>query len=393
MQDNGWDVALPGNIADTSLTCPGFESQEIYGGTTVGPVTVFSYHRFKFQLYRLASAITKNIYLRSGVTLKDVVREVKSINQKLLEWEKCIPPELRPESLKSLPSEEQYRGTLKIFQLQALVLQLSYDNVQMVLHRPLLTMNQVPRWPLSMNSTQENPRGFLRGPTDEVNDVMKSSKCQCWVSSLRTSTIGDYPEYLMASRSTYGAAYAAIQSFTSGVVLGIFALSDPLSDQAHQAKRALSKIIKLPKLHKYRTKVSDQCGQILEELLRLILSEEMKSLLVDARDSEEDGQLPIYTTNNGPAANARPSTIRSAHLTAIPDSSTNNADYNSGRYATSLSTIHQDQSHLPNQGSDLNIDSDIFTLQSVLPSETHDGNFSDALLSLQDGESFSGLIS
>jgi hypothetical protein len=369
MQDNEWDVALPANIEDMSLTCPGFESPETYEGVTVGPVTIFSYQRFKFRLYRIASAITKNIYLRSGVTLKDIVREIKCINQRLLRWEKCIPPELRPESLKSLPTNERFRGTMKIFQLQALVLQLSYDNVQLVLHRPLLTMNQVPRWPLTIDDTSQNTAGDFRNDSaGEVNDMIKSSKCQCWISSLRTSTIGDYPDHLLASRSTHGAAYAGIQSFTPGVVLGIFALSDPLSDQAHQAKRALSKIIKLPKLHKYRTTVSDQCGQILEELLRLILAEEMKALLVDASEPFDNDRTS--TDNN---------------FTDLPHLSTNDTNYDNNR-CSNLGAPSHDQPHSLSQGAEININNDFFPIQSILPSDIHDGNFSDALLSLQDGK-------
>ncbi|KEF53608.1 uncharacterized protein A1O9_10583 [Exophiala aquamarina CBS 119918] len=368
MQDNEWDVAMPANIEDVALTCPGFDSQETYEGVTVGPVTIFSYQRFKFRLYRIASAITRNIYLRSGVTLKDIVREIKCINQRLTRWEKCIPPELRPESLKSLPTNERCRETTKVFQLQALVLQLSYDNIQLVLHRPLLTMNQVPRWPLIVGIPSRNTADEgLNECADEVNDMIKSSKCQCWISSLRTSTIGDYPDHLVASRSTHGAAYTGIQSFTAGVVLGIFALSDPLSDQAHQAKRALSKIIKLPKLHQYRTTVSDQCGQILEELLRLILAEEMKALLVDTGGPFNSGRT---SANNNIAGSANVSGT--------------DTTYDRNQCSGALSDLNQNRSQSLSQGSELDMDTDFFPLQSLLPSDIHDGNFSDALLSLQD---------
>jgi len=369
MQDNEGDVAMPANIEDMSLTCPGFDSQETYEGVTVGPVTVFSYQRFKFRLYRIASAITKNIYLSNGVTLKDVVREIKCINQRLIRWEKCIPPELRPEPLKLLTTDERSRGTMRIFQLQALVLQLSYDNVQLVLHRPLLTMNKVPRWPLAVDATTRDTADDGIDAADEVNDMIKSSKCRCWISSLRTSTMGDYPEYLVASRSTYGAAYTGIQSFTSGVVLGIFALSDPLSDQAHQAKRALSKIIKLPKLHQYRTTVSDQCGQILEELLRLILAEEMKALLVDTTGQSNNSR---NSANHSSAGSGSASGIEPI--------------YNRSQYLATLSDFSHDHHQSLSQGLGLHTNTEIFPLQSLLPSDIHDGNFSDALSSLQDGK-------
>ena len=362
-------MALPEDIDDTSLTCPGFESQETYGGSTAGPVTIFSYQRYKFRLYRIASSITSNIYCRSGATLKEVVRRIKSLNRRLLQWEKCIPRELRLECLNCVATDEKTQSTMRTFQLQALVLQLSYDNIQLVLHRPLLTMNRVPRWPLNAEyAAHDVYHSSLGSSADEANDMIKSSKCQCWVSALRTSTIGDYANILVVSRSTYGAGYGAIQSFTAGVVLGIFALADPLSDQAHQAKRAVAKVIKLPKLHKYRTTVSDQCGRILEELLRLILAEETKALLIDVDASSE--------VNRGNHSNE----LNDSHNPSNGDSHVDDTD--PGTPSADLQQRTRDLS----QETDLQIASDPFQPQLGLPVDIGGGNFSDALLSFQNGK-------
>ncbi len=358
--DSDWVVSFPSNIDDTLSTCPGFDSIETYLGESFGPVTIASYQRYKFRLYRIASTITRNVYLRSGATLPQVVREIKAINQRLLQWEKCVPRELRLKYLKfDAPNKTQQR-TLRIFQLQALALQLSYDNIQLVLHRPLLTINRISRWP--SNGPQATGDANSGGPEtshDCVDAMIKTSKYQCWVSSMSTSKIGEHSTILTALQNTHGAAYAGIQSFTAGVVLGIFALSDPLSDQAHQAKRAVSRIIKLPRLHRFRTAVSDQCGAILEELVRLVLAEEMKALL-----------------NEGEPSGEGVAQIRSLDETA--------AVARAGNTAALINDVTM-------QSLDLSDESiaDVFEVFShetlELPRDIASGNFSDALVSLQDG--------
>jgi hypothetical protein len=363
--DSDWNVSFPGNIDDTALTCPGFDSMETYDGESFGPVTIMSYQRYKFRLYRIASTITRNVYLRNGATLTEVVGEIKAINQRLLQWEKCVPRELRLKYLSFDRLDQTLPRTAKIFQLQALALQLSYDNVQLVLHRPLLTINRIPRdiprESFEGDQANSNAKSMIRGPSiDGVDSVIKSSKYQCWISSISTSKIGEYAEILTALQNTHGAAYAGIQSFTAGVVLGVFALSDPLSDQAHQAKRAVSRIIKLPRLHRFRTAVSDQCGAILEELVRLVLAEEMKGLLNEGEASRDANIL--NTPDDSAAVN------RNGEPTPFPD----------GSDATPRA------SELSDSGA-----TDIFELFShetlELPRDIVSGNFSDALSSLQDG--------
>jgi hypothetical protein len=357
--DSDWVVSYPSNIDDTSLTCPGFDSIETYDGESFGPVTIASYQRYKFRLYRIASTITRNIYLRNGATLSEVMGEIKAINQRLLQWEKCVPRELRLKYLKFDSAEKTVQQTARVFQLQALALQLSYDNIQLVLHRPLLTINRVPRWPSDGPQVPVGGQGMAGPPIEAEDSTIKTSKYHCWVSSMSTSKIGEYSDILTALQNTHGAAYAGIQLFTAGVVLGIFALSDPLSDQAHQAKRAVSRIIKLPRLHRFRTAVSDQCGAILEELVRLVLAEEMKALLNETEPSRE-GNAPSRLPDDSAGANGD---------------------------ATSL----LDGNDVTMQAPELSDGSvaDVFELFShetlELPRDIASGNFSDALVSLQDG--------
>ena len=386
IRDNDWDVSMPGNIDDTAVTCPGFNSVETYAGETYGPVTICSYQRYKFRLYRIASSITRNVYRRSGAALDDIVREIRHISTRLQQWEKSIPLELRLKRLTPDGHDEHDQRIVKIFQLQALVLQLSYDNIQLVLHRPLFTIKRLPSFRPETQEPALMTNSALGDATVVANDMIKSSKYQCWVSSMRTSKLGDHPDILSASRNTHGAAYVGLQTFTAGVVLGIFALSDPLSDQAHQAKRAVSKIIKLPRLHEYRTTVSDQCGAVLEELLRLILAEEMKGLVegssaVSGPPSVSSGSvnaenvaLDVPTTLPQPNAQL---TTQAVGPTTLPDVDST-SHFLDNDFDPQTSTLYEglDPDTMP-----------IFPYQLPdIPRDIETGDFSDALTSLQDGK-------
>jgi len=368
--DKDWDVSMPATTDDVSMKCPGFHSLETFEGESFGDVTILSYQRYKFRLYRIASSITQDIYLRKEATVRQIVDEIKTINQRLLQWERHIPPELQLKSFKGNRTDSPNTAITKTFQRQALVLQLSYDNIQLVLHRPLLTMNRVPRNPAIQLDFQGPGRDIPRmekGSTDTVNDMIKTSKYRCWESAVRTSRIGEHPDVLAAVQNTHGAAYAGIQCFTAGVVLGIFALSDPLSSQAHQAKQAISSLIKLPKMHGYRTTVSDQCGTILEELVRLTLAEEMKSLLADAHVAGGNHR-PHGSENNREVVESlawHDPLLSSSHTDCV----------NRGTQQSPFWT--QPEQDDPSESSSAS--------QLELPPYLVYGNYSDALSCLQDG--------
>ena len=86
-------------------------------------------------------------------------------------------------------------------------------------------------------------------------------------------------------RLSMGAPRTGMIAFTSGVMLGIFALSNPLSVEATEAKRGIGRIISMPSTPGYKAALWAQSSRVLEGLLRLILEEEVKALV------EADGWL------------------------------------------------------------------------------------------------------
>ena len=271
------------NLSDTSIPCPGFQSLELLENGSKETVTVLSYQRYKSKLYQLASPILGSIYFHKAATIQDVVNKVKEINQALLAWDQSLPAELRMRSFKRERATSG-KSILRIFSLQALALQVFYDNVQLLLHTPLLAYSGS----FSRSRLENCSNKHAQITRADINiEVFGISKDQCWQSAMRTSTVGQ-SDVVLAARNMPLADYINIQAFTAAVMLSIFALSSPLTACAADSKRAIGRLIKLPKTLGYNSTLVKQYGAITNELLRLILAEEMKSLTSDKPDDEVD---------------------------------------------------------------------------------------------------------
>ncbi|KAI1612244.1 fungal-specific transcription factor domain-containing protein [Exophiala viscosa] len=307
------------DIDDTYVTCPGLESFEVRENQTPEPVTILSYHRYKVRLYQIAEPITRSVYIHKRAGIHDVVKQVQQIHQRLVEWQKGLPPELGLESLAIVDIDPEKAATFDIFRLQALALQLSYDNMQLVLHRSLIAHDD------SRDHADPFAEGYAgRNNGDKVDiggltaTVIRTSRNQCWESAMRTSLLAQHPEVLELVRTTPVAAYLAMQALTAGVMLGIFSLSNPCSDRAQKAKLGISRLIQMPATVGFRDAAWQQCANILENLLRLILSEEMKVLVSGKRHSRgavqgisSSGGIEIdQHSRNDPASTRLSSSIR-----------------------------------------------------------------------------------
>lgn len=86
----------------------------------------------------------------------------------------------------------------------------------------------------------------------------------------------------------YAAPYMGMNLFTAGMVLSIFALSNPLGTQTLEVKQALGRIIRMTSLLDHRTPLLAQSSKMLQELLGLILNKEMEAIL----GQDEAGDCP-----------------------------------------------------------------------------------------------------
>lgn len=222
-------------------------------------VTHFSYVKFKIRLYTIASPIVGDMHFHRAPDTSTLRRRVQQIDHELSTWFDNLPPELL---LDRLSESSEPSPTTPIFTKQALALQIAYDNILILLHRPLL-----PHAPLSQPAT---------------------SQSRLWESAIRSSLLTT--SYLDSARQTHAAAFLGINLFTAGMVLCIFALSDPLSERARQAKYAVARMLALSKRLEGRAMLAGQTTKVLGALVRVILEREMEAIL-GGEGAREEGML------------------------------------------------------------------------------------------------------
>ncbi|ODM17671.1 hypothetical protein SI65_06459 [Aspergillus cristatus] len=277
------DVKMPQDMNDTLIVHPLLNSMEFTNKQPRSRVTLGTYQRAKFELYCIAAPIMGKVYSFEATVPTSVMEQAAEINTQLVEWFSQLPPELRLDRNVNLDTSKLSTSEVKVcqlFQLQALVLQLAYDNIQIILHRPFLRHN----------------RSLLITPATHALDARPTSFEQCKHCARRTcSILPRYTQVLLAAQNTHAAAYIAMQNFTAGVTLGMVALSNPSSEQSHDAKKGVANSISLQKALAASSIVPSQTVKVLEALFRLIFQREMQSLL---GNQPFDIESPRGYTNN-----------------------------------------------------------------------------------------------
>lgn len=138
---------------------------------------------------------------------KQTHEDVSTLNRRLLIWYKDMPQDLKY-------NEDGSRATSQppVIQMQALALQLAYDNLHIVLHKQTVF-----------------PRGYTKQQV-----VGHASTTQLLDSALRTSQITRCPAIDPVCRSSHAAMHVAICVFSAGIVL--CALHQILEDAAKCTK-------------------------------------------------------------------------------------------------------------------------------------------------------------
>lgn len=254
-------------------------------------ICLSTYQRQLNQVYKIASPLLEDIYgiraSHDGELYSQLPEMVSVANRALLEWQQDLPHHLSCDHLSDLTISSS--AETKAHYLQALSLQLTFDNLMIVLHRPLLA-----------------GRGSVAQATSPssrfTEDICEAGFKRCLKSALRISNIQQKPNLFSLARSTHLVSFLGMNIFTASVVLFICALSDTLSDIAQEAKRGLKRTLRMQKALAKHASLSMQCSSILEDLVQLILKKEMEEMLQD--DASNDQSLnemapPGESTVNG----------------------------------------------------------------------------------------------
>ncbi|OGM48681.1 hypothetical protein ABOM_001969 [Aspergillus bombycis] len=231
--------------------------------TDVGDISprqrpLLTYHQWKFKLYRIMGPFL-------GRRLQtNQLDTVKVIHDRLVTWERELPDNLRLETYK----EDDHSGHPPLIQLAALALQLTYDNLRIILHRSVAFGDIGPEVSLNRRVVESGGPAF--------------SRQQLLESALRTSELYRYSHLLQASRRTHAVMHIGICLFTSGVVLCALSLMDPLSTTSQKAKAGIMQIIRLQKERVSKQHVlSLQSVKILEDLVNVVMQAEQRTILGD----------------------------------------------------------------------------------------------------------------
>ena len=239
------------------------------------PICLSTYQCQLNRVYRIASPLLEDIYgIRTShnIALRSRLPEmVATATQALLEWQHNLPPHLSCDYLNDLTA---YSSTEeKAHSLQALSLQLTYDNLMIVIHRPLLAGRE-----FGERSTAPQAMSPDSQFADDVRDI---GFRHCLSSALRISNLQRKQNLFSLARTTHLVSFLGMNLFTASVVLFICAWSDTLSDTAQEAKRGLRRTLLMQKALAKHASLSLQCSMILEDLVQLILRKEMKEMLAD----------------------------------------------------------------------------------------------------------------
>ncbi|CAK7199558.1 hypothetical protein SEUCBS139899_002238 [Sporothrix eucalyptigena] len=304
-----------------------------------GPVTLLTYQTYKLHVYIILGEIISGLYRQSSGTRNpllskfdpapkepppsqqkpdEIIKTAQRLETKLQNWYNALPPELRLSDEMSYPayqemvrrdggipedddeiivpaqdtqnslqadseeSETARRRRLRIrkgiYGLQALLLQLSYDNALLLIHRAIM----------SLRSTTRSTASSVSSP------IFRASTDACWRAAQRISRIGRH-HIFHQQQQAHAVSYVGIHLFTAGVVLSVFANSDPLGARAGEAKQGLRRIIAMQRRLRKKVVVSGQGLAILENLAREVVRQEVTAIL----GQDDDGDEQYYRDQDG----------------------------------------------------------------------------------------------
>lgn len=235
------------------------------------------------QVYQIASPLLENIYgIRSSgdKSLLDMAEMAQRIDQSMEGWNRCLPDTLKLRCYEDL-KEQSSLGT-RLQQLQSLSLELTYHNLLIITHRPLLADWSQRRGRESRAQSIYDSTHAPQMPSGiHENEVYERSFQSCLAAALAVSRLEQkQPNLIKMAGKTHLVSFLGMNLFTSSVVLFICALSDVLSDAAQEAKRGIARNMKVLKSLSDAGSLSSQCSMIIEDLVQIIIDKEKRQMLL-----------------------------------------------------------------------------------------------------------------
>ncbi|KAJ5515890.1 hypothetical protein N7527_007450 [Penicillium freii] len=278
------------------------------------PICYSTYQRELNQLYLIASPALKTVFgsrtLRTSEQLNGdtYFALVRHVTENLQKWRACLPSHLGLDLNRDFDPDD--RPSLRAYALQSLSLQLTYDNVLIVLHRPLLARQVDHLYTVNKQSPEESRTDNIVYTPTTAPSVAQShlspgsafpntqtTSPDLWMNAAtRTSRVTELPALAQLATDSHLCAFLAINLFNAAIVLAVMALSEPLSDTAQEVKRTITRILRLEDLLGRRSALSKQSTAVLKNVVIMLLRRESTAMLAPiTATSQVMGHQPLQT--------------------------------------------------------------------------------------------------
>jgi hypothetical protein len=261
-----------------------------------------SYQTQLSRLYVLASPALKTIFgsLSARSAQPDLEFKyaslISEVSHKLVVWRRQLPQHLSLDLTKDVDlgnSDRSYRAHA----LQSLSLQLTFDNLLIVLHRPFLArqaehlsttvltpgtnaaQHSSPFTPTQSPTLTHGAESILTQDQPSPGREKKASSEYWWSAAVRTASVTELPQLAQLATNSHLVAFMAMNLFHSAIVLVLVALLNPLSDSTQGVKRTITRVFRLQELLGQRSALSSQSSVVLRNLIGLLLRREGEAML------------------------------------------------------------------------------------------------------------------
>lgn len=275
-----------------------------------GQATLLSYKHAMGQLsVVIKSALTDLYGLRQSrhtnhasvandkTRLQQLMTSVAHLDKRLQEWHARLPLQLRPDSLAGVTettalergsttnsdkqASENEKLQHRLFQLQALALKVAFANAKIMIHRPLLSYRMIAR-----------PGDKSTATISGTSETYQSSIQVCRDAALEISNIGSLPVF-KGIADTYAVSFVSLRLLTAGIALSILTSLSPLTQDSHDCKMGIRRLMEMQSRLSARSIVAEQGLGILKKLMELVLTKEMKEMLEFPRRPSDEAAAAV----------------------------------------------------------------------------------------------------
>lgn len=296
ISESGYSVEMPEDVHE----CPKamlLESQEPQERICYSP-----YQRELNRLYQIASPAIESIYATAGDhhrKAKDYYALVIDVTKRLWRWRHELPNHLQLCLSEDWPV--QLQAADRAYKLQSLSLYVTFDSLLLILHRPFMKQSLDSVLVGSpdeafQRSGSSRPVGSTAEPTawpsqsgvDSSADDTSSHE-HLWNAAVRTARIAELPQLAQHATDGHLVVFVALNLFNASVVLVVMALSNPLSDRAQEAKRAVARVYRVLMALGDRSTLSQQTSSVLRSLIQLLITRESDAIFLPTNEEPVDG--------------------------------------------------------------------------------------------------------